>query len=262
MKHFSIFYILFFILLSCENSKTKNEENDTIYQKPNSQLLFDSLLLRISNDRYKQENAIQKKEYREQFDKELIKYLDSIGVFVNWSGEIKDIEISELNGYTILSTEIFYSLEGQRIVTFHPDVLIKTDEIKTDSLYAKLKYIPKGSKVFFDGYISRNFNKEIQYENDNKVMRDISPNYDFNLLDISSNRRNDELSPKLKSLTTIYFQVFDLLRQKTNKTISNTEWKSKTKTVLDKESEEGLTNVQLDYINRFKQYLYNDFMRK
>jgi hypothetical protein len=262
MKHLLSITILIFILLSCQNSKTKSKVADTHNQKPKSQLLFDSLLLRISNDKYKHENAIQKKEYREQFDKDLSKYLDSIGVFVNWSGEIKNIEIRELNKYTILSTEIFYTLEDQRIVSFHPEVYIKTDKIQTDSLYAKLKLIPNGSKVFFDGYISRNFDKEVQYEDDDKVMRDISPSYKFNLLDISSHIRSDELSPKLKSLTTIYFQVFDLLRQKTNKTISNKEWNRKTKSTLDKESEEGLTSEKLDYINRFKQYLFDDFMRK
>ena len=54
---------------------------------------------------------------------------------------------------------------------------------------------------------------------------------------------------------------FVALKQKVDKTITNSEWSKKTKELASRNLEEGLNNDEKLYITRYKQYLYDDFMR-
>lgn len=257
-----ILILLFISLYSCSENRLKSISYP---QKigPTSQIAFDSLLNAFAENRFNSKNSIQKQNFYKEFDKQLNSFVDSIGVFVNWKGKIEEIDISKavIDNYTNISCKIKYSSDDFREVTFKTEIFLKTNELTSDSIYTKLERLALGTTVYFDGIIQRDFNRNIQYENGGELLKTTKPKYLFHLLDITPYSRADTLSSKIKNILSIHSKVFQLLKDKVDKTITNSEWSKRTKELVPRGLEEGLTENEKEYITRFKQYLYDDFMR-
>lgn len=264
MKTTKIIFLLFLIssVWSCDENNLNSVSNAKKIGPP-SQIAFDSLLNIFGENRFNSKNSIQKQNFYKEFDQQLNTFVDSIGLFVNWKGIIEEIDISEavIDNYTNISCKIKYSSDDFREVTFKTELYVKTNDLKSDSIYSKLERLALGSVVYFDGIIQRDFNRNIQYENGGELLKTTKPNYLFHLLDITPYSRADTLSSKIKKIVSIHSKVFQLLKDKVDKTITNSEWSKRTKELVPRGLEEGLTENEKEYITRYKQYLYDDFMR-
>ncbi len=228
---------------------------------PLPQIKFDSLHKVASKKKFTANNDIQKKENIENFDKELNLFLDSNYVFVNWKGKMNDITVKELENFSIITSEISFETEEFREIKFTSDYIIKTEQLKNDSIYVKLKRIPIGSVVFFDGFIVRDIDNKIKYNDSYNLSKENRPNYSFNLLEISNTPRTDSLSVNLQKNIPIAFKVFALLKQKVKKEIREEEWRKKTKDLASSAKEDSLNKYEKDYMDRLKQYLFEDYMK-
>lgn len=244
-----ILSVLFFV--SCEPQRKNNFENQ-------QQESFDNFLKSKKELEYSQSNDIQKKEFNNNFEIELANYLDSIGIFVNWKGQIKDIKTSEYGQSTRIEFEILYKPEEYREVSFNCSQIVKTEDLATDFFYNKVKEISDYSTVYFDGFIKKDIEGKVVY--DYGDMHISYPNYEFNIIDISTKPKSDTLSVSLKNAIVVDFQVIDLLKQKFQKRISEKEWERKTNDLNFDFVQSKLTNGEKQYSRSIRQCLVNDFM--
>ena len=96
--------VLLLFLLSC------NTQQNRVSEKTQQQE-FNDFLNSKKEMEYRQGNDIQEKEFKKQFEKDLSTYLDSVKLFVNWKGQIKDIKTTEYGQSTLLEFEILYNPE-------------------------------------------------------------------------------------------------------------------------------------------------------
>lgn len=246
------------IAFSCKNPST--EENNYENQVQGE---FDAFLkLKVSNE-YVAINDIQKKEFFEKYDNELTSFIDTNKVFVNWKAQIEDIKTNDYGNSTEVSCKLSYKPEEYREVSFYCSYVVENSKLKTDSLYNKIKKIRDFSTVYFDGFIVKNLNNKVVYVNDDDESLKLSyPNFKFNLLNISEKKRKNALSKNLNNAVNINFKVFELLKQKVNKTITEKEWKRKTEDLGLEKMEKSLNPEEKQYSNLIKQYLVSNFMFK
>ncbi|GAT62509.1 hypothetical protein [Paludibacter jiangxiensis] len=250
-----IILLFFWVLLSnsCNIQTKKNFENL-------QQDIFDKFLSAQNNLESLQTNDIQRKEFNEKFETQLAHLIDSIGIFVNWKGEIKDIKTNEVGDFTQITFSINYKPEQYREVSFFCTYNIKTEKKDSDSLYNKLKGISDYSTVYFDGFIKRKNDDKISY--DYGEMHTTYPNYQFNILDIGLTSRKDNLSTPLKNAITIDFKIINLMKQNYLKKISDREYKENTKMLNFDQAQAKLTAAEKVYSQRIRQYLVDDFMNE
>lgn len=239
------------IIVSCEPQRKRSFANQ-------QQESFDNFLKSKKELEYSQSNEIQKKEFNKKFEIELANYLDSIGIFVNWKGQIKDIKTREYGQSTQIEFEILYKPEEYREVSFHCSHIVKTENLTTDFIYNKVKEISDYSTVYFDGFIKKDIEGKVVY--DYGDMNISYPNYKFNIIDINVMPKSDTLSVSLKNAIVVDFQVIDLLNQKFQKSISEKEWERKTKDLNFDFVQSKLSNDEKQYSQRIRQCLVNDFM--
>lgn len=246
-----IFSVL--VLISCEPQKNSNFENP-------QQESFDNFLKAKKELEYAQSNEIQKMEFNKKFESELAQYLDSVKIFVNWKGQIKDIKTNEIGQSTQITFEIQYIPEKYREVSFFCSHIVKTENLYSDYVFNRVKSISDYSTVYFDGSIRKNFEGNAVYEyGDMKISY---PNYQFILLDISTTKRNDSLSITLKKAIDTDFKVFDLLKLKVLKKISENEWEEKMKDLKLEFIQSTLSETDLQYSKRLRQHLASDFVNE
>ncbi len=257
MKRIVIILTLTFITFSCKNpSKTETSYGNQIQAK------FDTFLKQKVNHENDASNDIQKKEFLDKYDKDLIAFIDSNKVFVNWQAKIEDIKTYDYGKTTEVSCKLSYKPEEYREVSFYCSYVVENSKLKTDSLYNKIKRIGDYSTVYFDGFIVRNIDNKVVYTNDDETLKLSYPSFKFNLLNISEKKREDKLSENLKNVVNVNFKVFELLKQKVNKTITEKEWKRKTEDLGLEKIEKSLNSQEKQYSNIMKEYLVNDFMHE
>ncbi len=221
---------------------------------------FDSFLKNKNDQRFSYSNKIQKKEFFNEFGKELSTYMDSVKLFINWKANIQDIKTREWNEFTEISFKLNYEPEEHREISFYCSYLVKTDSLTNDYLYNKVKNISDYSTVYFDGFIRRDKNNNIVYESVSEDLKISYPNYKMNILSISSIKKSDTLSLGLRNAINNDFKVFDLLKQKLNKSISEREWKRQLYMLSFNKIESELTSDEKQYSLRLKQYLIDDLV--
>ncbi|KAB1158135.1 hypothetical protein [Flavobacterium luteum] len=255
MKKTLIILTLAIIAISCKNpSITENNYENQVQGK------FDAFLkLKVSKE-YDAINDIQKKEFFEKYDNELSSLIDTNKVFVNWQAQIEDIKTNDYGKSTEVSCKLSYKPEEYREVSFYCSYVVENSKLKTDSLYNKIKKIGDFSTVYFDGFIVKNLDNKVVYVNDDESLKLSYPNFKFNLLNITEKKRENTLSKNLNNAVNINFKVFELLKQKVNKTITEKEWKRKTEDLGLEKMEKSLNPEEKKYSNLIKQYLVSDFM--
>lgn len=138
-------------LLSCTNpSSVKSSPYN------NQQTAFDRFLSDRNSHKYDIGNDIQEAEFMKQFEQDLFNYVDSVKLFVNWTGTIDNISTIETdNNITRVKFTIYYEREQFRKVKFNCLYFVDNDSLETDHIYNTVKNISNYSTVYFDGLFVR-----------------------------------------------------------------------------------------------------------
>lgn len=103
MKLITVLGLLF--LFGCQDqTQQKKTEPEHIQQDK-----FISFLIKSCDNYGNQGNDIQRREYYNQFENDIIKLSDSIGIFNNWKGAIKEIKTFDWSSQN--STELDVEIE-------------------------------------------------------------------------------------------------------------------------------------------------------
>ena len=197
------------------------------YERPSnpSQDNFDRFLDAWSEREYDAKNDIQEKEFYTAFEKSISRYVDSIGLLLNWCGEIVDIKIVNCVGEQLITFTISYQPEEYRKVIFRCSHLIEPDQ-QNDRLYNIVKNIANRSKVYFDGFIGTRQNGDIIYYGSSPGNRlNISyPDYSFWIVDIGTEKRSDTLSPDMQKAVSLIYEITALVERRYFERISQEEY--------------------------------------
>ncbi|GHT14931.1 hypothetical protein AGMMS4956_13810 [Bacteroidia bacterium] len=244
--------ILFFMGCDTQTNRVKEKTR---------QQSFNDFLSSKNEMKYRQGNDIQKKEFLKQFEVDLSNYLDSIQLFVNWIGQIKDIKTEEYGQSTLLKFEIYYEPEKYREITFECSHIVKTVDLESDYLYNKVKNMSNYSTVYVDGFIKRKMDNSVSYYSDVLFTNHISyPHYKFNVVKINNELTADTLSNNLRKALDIDFEVMDLFKQEFQKKINQKERDERVKSLQFDSIQAVLLEDEKQYSQRIRQYLLNDFM--
>ena len=247
--------ILANILLRCDQNTKKRFGNP-------QQQAFDDFLAMKGKALYSQKNDIQEKEYLNQFEEDLYNYIDSVKLFINWKGVISDIETEEVGKTTALKFVIKYEPEEYRKIEFKCTHLIKTDSLESDYIYNKVKNMSDYSVVYFDGFIRTKNNGEVYYflRSAGNNLNIAYPNYEFWVLDISSENRENTLSDNMSKSISIAYEINKALRDHFLGSIEKDESNAIFDKLLPsyKDAISILTENEQLYIQRFNtNYTYN-----
>lgn len=251
-----LFAVLGLFMANC-NPQTSKKQSKTQQQSFNEFLNIKKEL------EYRQGNDIQKKEFFKQFETDLFKYLDSVKVFTNWKGQIKDIKTKEFDKSTLLEFEIFYEPEKYREITFHCSYLVNNDSLNNNYLFNKVKNLSNYSTVYVDGFIKRKLDNTVSYYMENLFEEHISyPHYKFNVIEISKESKADTLSQILQNAIVVDFEVMDLFKENFKKKITQEERNKKLDSLKFDSVQSVLSEHEKIYSQRIRQFLLNDFMNE
>ena len=253
---FSLFVALGLILFSCN---TQNQEF-----KKTQQAEFNDFLKAQRRVENLQINDIQKNEFYSKFEKDLSIYLDSVQLFINWKGRIKNITTKESGKFTRLSFEIEYKPGEYREIIFKCSQILQTTELDNDYLFNEIKKIANNSTVYVDGFIKRKADNSIAYYDNTRLFdrRTLHPEYKFNVVAISNNSKTDTLSSSLHKAISIDFEMMDLFKQEYQKKITEKEREDKAESLKFDSIQSTLSEYEKSYSQRVRQYLLDDFMRE
>ncbi len=258
MKHIYYALLLVCTLLGaagCDNHKYMGFANP-------QQKAFDTFLANKRAASYNAGNDIQKNEFYKSYEADLQSYLDTIPLFVNWQGIIKDIKVNEIRNSTELSFDVFYQPEKYREITFHCSHIIPNDSLSTDYLYNTVKNMPNYMVVYFDGYIRRNIDNGVVYAGYYSDGLQIPyPKYSFNFVFIDPESR-DNLTTNLRNAIGLDFKVIEPLKLSYRKEITKDEADTRYENLRPQyeAAQSLLTEQEKRYSQRLRTYLVNDFL--
>jgi len=253
---FALLAAVSMVFIGCEPSAVKFENQ----QQQN----FDDFLAKKREMSHKQANDIQKKEFYNQFEKELFDYIDSVKLFVNWKGSIKDIKTRESGKSTAIEFEIYYKPEEYREIAFRCTHIVETANLENDYIYKQIKNISNYSTVYFDGLI-RTKNSNQVYYNMSSSGDDLNipyPKYNFWIIDIGTTKRNDNLTENLQNAVNFCYKMVEPLKLQFLNQISKDE-SDKNFNNLSPEFDNlksHLTENEKSYIQRVNTCLVYNFM--
>jgi len=186
---------------------------------------FDNFLSKKKKISQGLSNDIQKKEFYNQFEKDLFNYVDSVKLFVNWKGQIKEIKTKESGQVTIVEFKIYYKPEENREVVFQCINLVLTENLESNHIYNQVKNMSNYSPVFFDGFIRTDNNNQVYYEGRSPGNeRNVSyPNYYFWIIDIGAEKRNNSHSVNMQNAIDYCFKIVEPQRMQFRNQISKEE---------------------------------------
>jgi len=239
-------------------------ETSTVKFENQQQQNFDNFLAEKRKMSHNQGNDIQKKEFYNQFEKDLFNYIDSVKLFVNWKGTIKDIKTKESGKSTSVEYEIVYQPEQYRKVTFRCTHLVETANLGNDYIYNIVKNLNNNSTVYFDGHI-RTSNKDLVYYDWRSAGDELNipyPQYYLWIIDIGATKRNDSLSDNLKKAVEVSYKIIQPLRLRYQNKISKAEEDKMLKGLVSEfESVQShLTDEEKLYVQRLNTSLTNNFL--
>lgn len=245
------------LFAGCEQNSMKKFDNP-------QQQAFDDFLAKKRESSYRQNNDIQKKEYYNQFEKELFSYVDSVGLFVNWQGIIEKIETTESGNTTALKFSITYQPEQYRKITFRCTHLITTDSLNTDYVYNTVKNMPNYTVVYFDGFIRTKNNDEIDYymSSAGSDLNISYPDYEFWITDISPEKRDNLLSPKMQNAVSVAYKINNPLKKQYMGLITKEESDRQFSELLPSfnQAKSELTDSEKQYIQRLNTCLTYNYL--
>ena len=246
-------------LSSCVNPNAKR------YGFNDQQADFEKFLSARNEHRYDSRNDIQKAEFYKQFESDLYNYVDSVKLFVNWTGIIKDISTRNVgNNLTQVKFTIFYTPEKYREVSFNCLHVVNNDSLETDYFYNIVKNISNGSSVYFDGFIRTTNHNTVKYEflSPGDDMNLPYPHYDFFIVEVGTTSRGDSLSTNLQAAVESAYRMIEPLKLNFQKKISNAEEKARLKATEPEfnAAKAKLTKEEKDYLNRLINALTMNFL--
>lgn len=246
-------------LLSCTNpSSVKSSPYN------NQQTAFDRFLSDRNSHKYDIGNDIQEAEFMKQFEQDLFNYIDSVKLFVNWTGTIDNISTIETDNITQVKFTIYYEREQFRKVKFNCLYFVDNDSLETDHIYNTVKNISNYSTVYFDGFIRTTNNNKVKYHF-NKPGDRLNlgyPDYDFFIIEIGSANRGDSLSANLQDAVECAYKITEPLKLNFQKKISNAEQKARSN-ALEPEftaAKAKLTKEEDSYLKRLTKALAINFL--
>lgn len=171
-----LLWILFIIITGC----TQKEEINYNQAQKDFTVIIDSYS-RLSYIT----NAIEKNEKRNELNQELYTLLDTLPCFIDWSGKIDKVNISnsQINSNKkVITFNLISETSQQREITFKCIYAIDEKELSNDNIYTKLRNLENGDKVYFDGIIKRD--KEGVIKKIDKL-GSYYFEFDFNILDLN-----------------------------------------------------------------------------
>lgn len=203
-------------------------------------------------------NDIMKQELNREREKELLKYNDSLIIFKNLSGQIKNISLE--NGYTgkakIVTYDIILSKDSPS-VSFSCSHVVGNDKVETDYLYNSLKNLGNNQTVHFDGVFALNIPANTPECRQNEYS--FSLNYQFHIINISSEELPGKLTPAMSDVLQLGKKGMDDLGSKyRNEEYSVQEFDQNA--AKFNELKANLTKDEADYIQRYMDARYMDFV--
>ena len=226
------------------------------------QKAFDTFLANKRAASYNCNNDIQRNEFYKSFETDLQTYLDTIPLFINWRGVIKDIKVNQMRNSTELSFDVFYKPEEYREITFRCSHIIPNDSLSTDYLYLTVKNMPNYLAVYFDGYIKRKNNNEISYAGYSSDGLQVPyPKYNFNFVFIGP-ERSDIFTSNLKTAVNLDYKVVEALKLNYLNKITKDEADRRYNDLKPhfEAAQSALTEQEKQYSQRLRSYLVNDFL--
>ncbi|MDH6354501.1 hypothetical protein M2132_000829 [Dysgonomonas sp. PH5-45] len=187
------------VLSACNNKKTAEEPQTYAQFQNEEQNRFCSLIDASLNGKMKPA----------ELEEKMLGFIDSMVVFNNWKGTIKDVNIKDElklefkeNYDKILSFTITVKDSGKVDQDFYYARRIPFKKVKTDHIYNTVKDLTNGTEVYFDGIVEQ-IGFKISYKNDTAATKTL-PAMDFTVTDISTAERPQALSTNVKRVVEIY----------------------------------------------------------
>ena len=205
-------------LSSCVNPNAKR------YGFNDQQADFEKFLSARNEHRYDSRNDIQKAEFYKQFESDLYNYVDSVKLFVNWTGIIDGISTRNVgNNCTQVKFTIFYTPEEYRKVSFNCLYVVNNDSLETDHIYNTVKNISNGSSVYYDGLLVITNHNTVKYDfhSPGDELNLPYPDYDFFIIEVGTTNRGDSLSTNLQAAVENAYRMIETLKLNYQKKISS-----------------------------------------
>ncbi len=224
----SIITLGLILLFGCQN-QTQQKKTDP--ENP-QQEHFISFLTKSCDTYENQGNDIQRREYFNQFEKDIVKLSDTLGVFSNWKGTIKEIKTFDWNSQnsTELDVEIEIKLSEYQEITFISKRFFSNKNIDSNLTYRQLKNLSTGSTVYFDGFIAREGDNKIDYDilfsSDNRD-KICDPDIKFYIISIGKDKLQFTTTEKFKKVNTIQMNIWKTMEERVSKKLTETQFKNK-----------------------------------
>lgn len=218
------------LLLGCQSpTETKKLESENTQQAH-----FLSFMTKTCDVYRKQSNDIQRREYFNQFEKDIIKLSDTLGIFSNWKGTIKEIKTFDWSSQnsTELDVEIEIKLSEYQEITFISKRFFSNKNIDSNLTYRQLKNLTTGSTVYFDGFIARDGDNKIDYDilmSSDKRDKICDPDMKFYIISIGKNKLQFTTTDTFKKVNTIQMNIWKTMEDKVSKKITETQFNNKLK---------------------------------
>jgi hypothetical protein len=216
-------------ILGCENStKNKKESSENAQQDR-----FVSFMKKNCDAYEKMSNDIQKNEFYSLFENELVKLSDTLGVFTNWKGTIKNIQIYDWGSSkaTQIKADIELKHSEGKILKLKCEKYFNKNEIDSNLTYRQLKTLSNGSIVYFDGFLARNKDKKVDIEKTFSIGANeiCEPAFKFHIISITNEKLEFTSQDNFKQAIQIQTQVMQAVDERANKKISEMEFTKRVK---------------------------------
>lgn len=254
---FSFVVLLQFALVGCVQETSTKLTNK-------QQQSFTNFLSQKKRQSYNPANEIIAKENRNQFEKDIFKYVDSVGLFVNWCGVIDNIKTEESGNSVAVRFDITYIPAQYKSISFYCTHLVPRDSLERDYIYNTIKNMPNNMFVYFDGFIRTKNNNYIDYNvgqpGDNLNMS--HPNYDFWIVDVTPEQRCDTLTADMQRAVGLSYELNAIMKEQyLGHTTQEVATKSFNELLPSFESVKSkLTDSEKLYITRLNQCLTYNYM--
>ncbi len=254
---FSIVVLLQFALVGCVQETSTATSN-------NQQQSFTNFLEQKERESYNPANEIIAKENSAQFEKDIFKYVDSVGLFVNWRGVINDIKTEESGKTVAVKFDITYIPAQYRSITFCCTHLVARDSLVNDHIYNTIKNMPNDMFVYFDGLIRTQNNNYIDYSGSlpGGDLNTTHPDYEFWIVDVSPEQRCDTLTTDMQKAVGLSYELNAIMKEQyLGHTTQEVATKSFNELLPSFESvKSNLTDSEKSYITRLNQCLTYNYM--
>ncbi len=235
MKKITRMLIVSLLLLGCQNVDQNQKAESPQQQK------FADFLQKNCNEYGHQLNDIQRMDYLKQFEKDIVKFCDTLGVFHNWKGKIKSITTFEGESIEIdVDIEVFgkskVNFINKRFFTPYNkkpgDPKPQSLFVDSELIYRQLKNLTVGTIVYFDGFIasdSDGISYTGQSGKDNPFSSGLDkicyPDMNFYLISISKDKL--QFSEKLKQINIIQMNIWKTMNEKASNILTENQFVSK-----------------------------------